>query len=80
MSSRLAGERRPSQLAEWISVLEIASTGVAATLVAHRLGLQRVDMLMALYFSITFSGQFLATMLGKMAPFAADRPGAGGSD
>ena len=71
MSSRVAGERRPSQLADWISVMEIASTGVAATLVAHRLGLQRVDMLMALYFSITFSGQFVATLLGKIGPRAS---------
>jgi hypothetical protein len=62
-----------SQLAEWLIVLEIGTVGIVATLAAHRLGLQRIDLLMAIYFSITFSGQFVATLLGKIGPRAYER-------
>ncbi len=54
--------------AEILLTIEIGSAGVASTFAAFCLGLQRVDCLMAVFFSLTLLGQLATAMLHKMRP------------
>jgi hypothetical protein len=53
-------------LDELLITLEIGSAGVVTTLAARHLGLARVELLMALFFSMTIVGQFTTAMLARV--------------
>ena len=46
--------------------LEIGSAGVVSTFAAWHLGLARVELLMALFFSMTILGQVTTAMLARV--------------
>ena len=49
-------------------VVEIATIAVVATFAAYLLGLSGLDMLLAVFFSTTLTGQFLTAFLNRMRP------------
>ena len=53
-------------LGEILLTIEIGSAGVVSTFAAYSLGLQRLDMLMTLFFSMTLAGQLLTAALAKV--------------
>ena len=60
-------------LQQLIDIVEISTTGVAATIAAFQLGVYRVDLLMAVYFAVALAVQM---MLVTLAPVSRiPRPG-----
>jgi len=57
-----------SNLGEILLTLEIGSAGIASTFAAYSLGLQRLDLLMTVFFSMTLGGQLLTAALAKVRP------------
>ena len=57
-------------MSEALHVAEIGTTGVAAAIAASHLGLNQVNLLMIVFFSVTLAGQFLSAMLERMAATA----------
>ena len=55
---------------EILHVAEIGTTGVAATIAASHLGLNQIPSLMILFFSVALAGQFIHSMLGRLASSA----------
>jgi len=53
---------------EILLTLEIGSAGVASAIAAYSLGLQRLDLLMTVFFSMTLGGQVLTAALAKVRP------------
>jgi len=53
---------------EILLTLEIGSAGIASTFAAYSLGLQRLDLLMTVFFSMTLGGQLLTAALAKVRP------------
>lgn len=53
-------------LDELLTTLEIGSAGVVTTLAAWHLGLARLEILMALFFSMTLVGQLTTAMLARV--------------
>jgi len=53
-------------LDELIVTLEIGSAGAVSTLAAYALGLQRVELLLGLFFSMTLVGQLTTAMLQRV--------------
>jgi len=51
---------------EILLTIEIGSAGIASTFAAYSLGLQRVDILMTVFFSMTLGGQLLTAALAKV--------------
>lgn len=51
---------------ELLITLEIGSAGVVTTVAAWHLGLARLELLLALFFSMTIVGQFATAMLARM--------------
>ncbi len=51
---------------EILLTLEIGSAGVASAFAAHSLGLQRLDLLMTVFFSMTLVGQLLTAALARV--------------
>ena len=49
-------------------VVEIAIIAIVATIAAYLLGLSGLDMLLAVFFSTTLTGQFLTEFLNRMRP------------
>jgi hypothetical protein len=49
-------------------VVEIGTIAVVATFAAYLLGLSGLDMLLAVFFSTTLTGQFLTAFLNRMRP------------
>jgi len=60
---------------EILHVFGIGTAGVAASVGAFALGLYRVEFLMAVFFAVTFGGQFISAMLMKMSPVEPSSPG-----
>jgi hypothetical protein len=60
---------------EILHVFGIGTAGVAASVGAFALGLYRVEFLMAVFFAVTFGGQFISAMLTRMAPVESASPG-----
>ena len=56
---------------EILHVAEIGSAGVAASVGALALGLCRVELLMVIFFAVTFGGQVISAMLARRAPGAS---------
>ena len=55
---------------EVIHVAEIGTTGVAAAIAASHLGLNQLNLLMIVFFSVTLAGQFVSAMLARYSPTA----------
>jgi hypothetical protein len=51
---------------EILLTLEIGSAGIASTFAAYSLGLQRIDVLMTVFFSMTLAGQLLSAALARV--------------
>ena len=51
---------------EILLTIEIGSAGIVSTFAAYSLGLQRVDMLMTVFFSMTLLGQLVTAALAKV--------------
>lgn len=60
-------------MSEIFHVAEIGTTGVAATIAASHLGLYQVELLMVIFFAVTFGGQFLSTCLVRIESAARVR-------
>ena len=59
---------------EVLLTIEIGTAGIASTFAAFSLGLQRVDCLMAVFFSLTLAGQLVTAMMMKMRPATQPAP------
>jgi len=53
-------------LDELVLTLEIGSAGVVTTFAAWHLGLQRVELLLAIFFTMTLAGQLTTAMLARV--------------
>ncbi len=53
---------------EIVHIAEIGTTGVAAAIAASQLGLNQLNLLMIVFFSVTLVGQFLSSVLAQMSP------------
>ncbi len=51
---------------EILLTIEIGSAGIASTFAAYSLGLQRLDLLMTVFFCMTLAGQVLTAALAKV--------------
>ena len=60
---------------EILHVFGIGTAGVAASVGAFALGLYRVEVLMIVFFAVTFGGQFISGMLMKMSAVEPASPG-----
>ncbi|HXF80431.1 MAG TPA: hypothetical protein VN598_16310 [Usitatibacter sp.] len=54
------------ELEELLTTLELGSAGVVTTLAAWHLGLARLELLMALFFSTAILGQVTTAMLARV--------------
>ena len=60
-------------MSQIIEVVEVGTTAVAAAIAAFHLGLYRIELVMAVYFSVALAGQMVVATLGRMS--SAPRPG-----
>jgi len=51
---------------EILLTLEIGSAGVASTFAAYSMGIQTLDLLMTVFFSMTLLGQLVTAALAKV--------------
>jgi hypothetical protein len=57
---------------EILHVAEIGTAGIAASIGAFALGLYRVEILMAVFFAVTFGGQLVAAMIARTSAIGSD--------
>jgi hypothetical protein len=60
---------------EIVHVAEIGTAGVAASVGALALGLNRVELLMIVFFGVTLGGQLISAMLAKAVRIESSSPG-----
>jgi hypothetical protein len=54
-------------MSQLIEIAEVATTAVTAAVAAFHLGLYRIELVMAVYFSVALAGQMVVSTLARMS-------------
>jgi hypothetical protein len=60
-------------MSQLIEIAEVATTAVTAAITAFHLGLYRIELVMAVYFSVALAGQMVVATLARMSSAPGSR-------